>query len=262
MQQPRLPGISAMPKLLKTPRTPNGPNAIFISTDLPLTGMVYGERRRTACAVIPAFNEAETVSTVVKQTAKYVDSVILVDDFSTDATCELAKKAGANVLRNGLGRGAHYATLFGIQKAVGFDDVVTLDADGQHPADCIPRLIDPILSGEADFVIGRRVRIPPSERILGEVVSKILAIENRLDVGSGLRVFKRTFLRDATPEDIGYCSCGSLVLYAYLRGARIGEMSFRLLPRRAGSSKFSNIQNYALHKRPADFLSLVYGPDH
>ncbi len=149
-------------------------------------------------AILPAYNEDVSIGSVVLRTRQYVDRIIVVDDGSHDRTAELAKLAGAEVLIHptNLGKGAALKT--GFTSLNGSDVIVTIDADGQHdPAD-IPRLIEPILRGEADMVIGSRYlngnkKDTPLYRRLGQ---KVLDTATNLDSGlnitdsqSGFRAF-------------------------------------------------------------------------
>jgi glycosyltransferase involved in cell wall biosynthesis len=109
-------------------------------------------------AIIPAYNEEDTIGTVVLRTKPYVDKVIVVDDGSKDKTAETAQLAGAEVVQhitNG-GKGAALKTGFEYAEKLHVDVVVCLDADAQHNPDDIPKIIAPILSGEAEMVIASR----------------------------------------------------------------------------------------------------------
>jgi len=116
-------------------------------------------------AIIPAYNEEETIGEVVRETLQYVDEVIVIDDGSTDKTSIIAENAGAKVVRHRENKGYIEALRTGFKNATG-DIIVTLDADGQHPPKYIPKLIEPILKGEADLVIGAREKLTLSERII------------------------------------------------------------------------------------------------
>lgn len=210
------------------------------------------------CAVIPALNEEKNIPRILRAISHYVDNSLVVDDGSTDRTVQMVQSARANVLANGYIRGAHLATLFGV-KSVSSEIIVTIDADGQHPPKYIPRLLKPIIEGKADFVIGRRNRLQPSEKPVREVFKSITNGSKELDIGSGFRAFRRSFLASATPEDLGLCGCGSFILFAMSRGASIAEVPFQYEPRMHGISRFARTRKYDLHRRQAIFLTKRYG---
>jgi glycosyltransferase involved in cell wall biosynthesis len=112
------------------------------------------------CALIPAYNEESTITEVVAGAGRYLQRVIVVDDGSSDATAERAREAGAEVVRHeeNLGKGA--ALKSGLARAFdeGFDPVIILDADGQHDWREIPRFLDAARDGQADMVVGDRMR--------------------------------------------------------------------------------------------------------
>lgn len=106
-------------------------------------------------AVIPAKNESVTIPDVITGTKPLVDEVVVVDGHSTDTTREVSEQLGARVVldnRKGKGDGIRV----GIHEAKG-DILVFMDADGSHDPNDIPRLVKPILEGEADMVIGSRM---------------------------------------------------------------------------------------------------------
>lgn len=109
---------------------------------------------------LPACNEEKHIEEVVnllKQLELNL-KVHVIDDGSRDATREIARKAGAIVIRHpvNLGQWAAIRTAFTISLMEGADTVVSVDADGQHDPKDLPRLVEPILNGEADIVIGSR----------------------------------------------------------------------------------------------------------
>ena len=106
---------------------------------------------------VPAYNEEETISEIIGKSKKYAHAVIVYDDGSTDNTYEIAKSAGASVIRNpeNKGYGVAIRSLFQAAKEQDADIMVTLDSDGQHNPDQIPDLIEPLRQG-FDVVIGSR----------------------------------------------------------------------------------------------------------
>ena len=149
-------------------------------------------------AILPAYNEEVSIGSVVLQTKKYADRIIVVDDGSSDRTAEVAEMAGAEVIRHPQNRGKGAALKTGFEALNGTGVVVTIDTDGQHdPAD-IPRLVAPILQGEADMVNGSRYlngnkKDTPMYRRVGQ---KVLDTATNFDAGlsvtdsqSGFRAF-------------------------------------------------------------------------
>ena len=105
--------------------------------------------------IIPAFNEEEAIGKVLGDIPKCIDQVIVVDNASTDATAAIARSMGALVISEKR-RGYGQACLSGIATLSAPDIVVFLDGDYSDYPEEIPSLIEPILSGRADMVIGSR----------------------------------------------------------------------------------------------------------
>ncbi len=109
--------------------------------------------------VIPAFNEATSIGLVIGDLPdEIVDTVVVVNNASTDKTVRNAEAAGATVV-NEVNRGYGFACLRGIQAARDYsaDVIVFLDGDYSDHPDELPLIVNPILNGEADFVIGSRI---------------------------------------------------------------------------------------------------------
>lgn len=111
-------------------------------------------------AIVPARNEAGAIGRVVAEIRASDPGldVVVIDDGSTDATAELAAAAGAAVVRLpfNLGIGGAVQTGFMYALAHDYELAVRLDGDGQHDPAELPKLIEPILRGEADIVVGSR----------------------------------------------------------------------------------------------------------
>jgi glycosyltransferase involved in cell wall biosynthesis len=146
-------------------------------------------------AIIPAYNEEKRIINVIKKTKKYVDKVIVVDDGSKDKTAEIAKKAGAEVIKYEKNRGKGYATKLGLNEIISLkpEIIVLLDADGQHDPEYIPYFIDAIKNG-ADYVYGKRnFHNYPINRKIGNwsliILTNILCPTKIRDIESGYRAF-------------------------------------------------------------------------
>ncbi|MFY9800935.1 MAG: glycosyltransferase family 2 protein [Methanoregula sp.] len=114
--------------------------------------------QRGIYAVLPAYNEELVIGTVVLRTRQHADRVIVVDNGSADRTAEVAKLAGAEVVRIDHTLGKGHALLLGLRHArkTGCTVAVTLDADGQHDPGDIQRVAGMVSIGKADIVIGSR----------------------------------------------------------------------------------------------------------
>lgn len=109
--------------------------------------------------VIPAYNEENSIPSIIKDLKKQnYNKIIVVDDGSTDYTLKVARQAGAIVVRHpiNLGQGAALRTGMDLALDFGADLIVTFDADGQHMARDINKLIQPVINNEVDIALGSR----------------------------------------------------------------------------------------------------------
>jgi len=168
--------------------------------------------------VVPAYNEAGRVGRVVEELTEDYD-VLVVDDGSTDKTVTEASGAGARVVEQPTNQGYIAALKRGFREA-DTEIVVTYDADGEHrPAD-IKRMAEPIDTYDLDLVLGARSHIPrPSERFLNALTRLKVPVS---DSGTGLRALRRDLAVELELDTV--CTCGTLVLEATAKGARIGEV--------------------------------------
>lgn len=116
----------------------------------------YANRTCKISVVIPTLNEEESIACIIEHCAPFADELLIVDGHSKDKTCEIAKSLNARVVMdNGKGKGD--ALRVAIATVTG-DIIVFIDSDFSHdPAD-IPKLVEPILMGESDHVVGSRHR--------------------------------------------------------------------------------------------------------
>jgi dolichol-phosphate mannosyltransferase len=120
---------------------------------------VVPHRQPRVLCVAPAWNEGERIKRVVEAVpSEVVETTVVVDDGSTDRTGDYAEGAGAKVIRAGRNRGVGAAIRSGIDYAIehGYDIVVIVSGGGKTPPAQIPRLLEPILRGEAELVQGSR----------------------------------------------------------------------------------------------------------
>ncbi|MEM4383794.1 MAG: glycosyltransferase [Candidatus Caldarchaeum sp.] len=194
------------------------------------------EQELVIVACIPAYNEEKTIAKVILKVKKYVDKVIVCDDGSTDMTAEIAEALGALVIRHerNMGYGAAISSLFRKAREVDADIMVTLDADGQHEPDDIPRLIEPILNGESDIVIGSRflgIGDMPTYRKLGIRVINLVAGAKRkgiTDTQSGFRAYSRKAIQTINPVEMGMGVSTEILLKAEQNQLKIREVPVKI----------------------------------
>lgn len=107
---------------------------------------------------IPAYNEEVAIGSVVLSVQEITERVLVVDDGSADATADIAKKAGAEVISHetNRGKGAAVRTILAEAQSREFEALVLLDGDGQHIAEDIQDVAEPVLDGACDVSIGSR----------------------------------------------------------------------------------------------------------
>jgi len=110
-------------------------------------------------AVVPCFNEAASIVSLIEALKGYVPSITVVDDGSRDNTADSAAKAGATVVRHerNMGKGAALRTGLARVRKMGFEWAVTLDGDGQHAPEDLPVLFDCARTNGAPLVVGNRM---------------------------------------------------------------------------------------------------------
>jgi glycosyltransferase involved in cell wall biosynthesis len=145
--------------------------------------------------IVPAHNEEKSIGKILRDILALQMSaeVIVVDDGSTDSTYEIARDFPVKIIRHESGRGYGAAIKTGIREAIN-DIIVTCDADAEHSAEDIPKLVNYIK--EYDMVIGSRPfqRVPllrkPAKWILNKLANYLVDCKIP-DLNSGLRVFKK-----------------------------------------------------------------------
>ncbi len=203
---------------------------------------------------IPAWNEEASIDAVVADVRTHLDGVdiLVVDDGSTDATTARARGCGVIVatlpFNQGLGAALQTGYLYALRE--GYDFCAHLDADGQHPASEVARLLAEVEADRADLVIGSRYHAgavaasddyrPTFSRRVGTGVFRFfltLATRQRFtDTTSGMRAANRRvmslFSENYSPD---FAEIESLQL-AVREGLRVEELPVRMLERVGGSS--------------------------
>ena len=189
-------------------------------------------------ACIPAYNEERSIARVVVEAQRYVDKVIVCDDGSTDLTGDIARRLGAEVIRHerNMGYGAALSTLFNAARKADASAMVILDADLQHNPSDIPKLLAPVLSGEADIVIGSRFMSGlsgvPRYRALGiKVITRLVrgvSYDGLSDAQSGFRAYSRRAIHLITSSEQGMDASTEILLKAKAYGLKVVELPIKV----------------------------------
>jgi glycosyltransferase involved in cell wall biosynthesis len=208
---------------------------------------------------IPAYDAMHSVGSVVRGARAIIQDVLVIDDGSRDGTADEATAAGAEVHRfaENRGKGAALNAAFGILFARGFAGVVTVDADGQHLPDEIPRL----LAVDADLVLGTRelqfAEMSTVRRLSNRLSSGAIswaAGQPLVDVQTGFRLYTRQLVERTGFPESGFEAESAVVVRAVRRGLRVAGTPVRL--RKADGRGTS-------HYRPfADSLRIAVGVLH
>jgi hypothetical protein len=200
--------------------------------------------------VIPAYNEdaciADVLTRIPPTACGLPVETIVVDDGSSDRTAEIARREGAQVtsLERNSGQGAAFRVGYGLARERGAGFIVTLDADGQwDPAD-MPGVLQPVVDGDADLVLGSRaLGANESRDVVRRAGVRTFAALVRLltgvavtDTSSGLRAMTAELTSNVRLEQPQY-QAPELLLAAIYRGYRVAERPIVMHPRAAGESK-------------------------
>jgi glycosyltransferase involved in cell wall biosynthesis len=185
---------------------------------------------------IPAFEAAPSIAAVVGRVLAMSAEVVVVDDGSGDGTGDAARACGVPVLTNpvNLGKGRALKAAFDHLFAVGYDAVVTLDADGQHPPEEIPKLLAPWREG-ADLVLGTRAHLygamgrvrrasnGTSSWLISHVAGATLP-----DCQTGYRLYTRALIERTGFPEARFEAESAVLVRAVRRGFRVVGVPVRL----------------------------------
>ncbi len=188
--------------------------------------------------IIPAFNEEASIGNIVHQCLNY-GIPIVVDDGSSDRTCEISKNEGADIIKHEVNLGYDEALNSGFRKAsdLGCEFVVTLDADGQHNPELIGKYVD-LLDKGADVVIGiRDKKARFSEHCFAFLTRHLYGISDPL---CGLKGYRMSVYHTLGHFD-SYGSIGSeLTLFAARNDFQLIEVPI-IVRERNGQPRFGRI---------------------
>jgi dolichol-phosphate mannosyltransferase len=210
----------------------------------------YTTAAATITVIIPAKNEGNTIVDLAEAVKSYCDEVIVVDGHSTDGSGDTLRDRGFRVLTDNR-RGKGDAVRCGLEAATG-DVVVIMDADGSHEPEDIPKLVGPILNGEADMVIGCRMRGGSDEfagtwelfiRLWGNNFLTMLLNtrygSSLTDTQNGFRAARRGVLNVLALRENKHTIELEMVMKALKKGYRVCQVQSHEYCRRAGVSSLS-----------------------
>lgn len=166
-------------------------------------------RHYKCCVLIPTYNNSQTLRFVIDSVSEYSDDIIIVNDGSTDNTIHILKDFSRfHVLHHPENKGKGIALRTGFKYAVDneYDYVITIDSDGQHMAEDIPRFIDKLETEKSAIIIGARsmetTENVPKKSTLGNKISTFwFTFETGIklpDTQSGFRLYPLYLLKNIT----------------------------------------------------------------
>ncbi|MEJ7837826.1 MAG: glycosyltransferase family 2 protein [Thermomicrobiales bacterium] len=212
--------------------------------------------RLSAAIVIPCLNEEEAIGPCVANIVSFINqqtltidiqSILVVDNGSTDDTAQVATDAGATVImesRRGYGR----ACLTGVEAANGTDLIILMDGDGSDRFEDIVSLVEPLLRDEADLVIGSRIRgshdpgsLSPQQILGNRIATTLFGLLYRVrltDIGP-FRVIRREHLLALGMSEMTYGWSIEMIAKSVRSGLRVLEVPVSYRNRSGGVSKVS-----------------------
>jgi len=237
----------------------------------------YNNKKIIVC--VPAYNEARHIENIVRDAKPYCTEVIVCDDGSVDNTGELARAAGATVIRHesNRGYGAAIKTLFNTAKIRNADIMITFDSDGQHDPHEIPKIVEPILKQEADIVIGSRFltaddkKKVPSYRSFGiKTITKFVhaaSYDHITDSQNGFRAYGRNAISKLDLYDDGMAVSTEILIKAKENNLTIKEVPITVTydvedasthsPISHGASVMNSVIQFISLRHPLSFYGLT-----
>lgn len=184
----------------------------------------------SVCAVIPFYNEKETLNKILNETSNYVKFIFAINDGSVDNSYEIERQnSNVKFIDHGKNYGKGKALNTGFKAAIssGYDYIITLDADFQHDPRYIPELIKSLQS--FDIVIGNRLKnlkgMPIQRKLSNKLTSFFLTIKTRqniLDSQCGYRAYSAKVLKEVNTKYSGFEAESEILVKASKKGFKIG----------------------------------------
>ena len=189
---------------------------------------------------IPAFNEEKNIAGIISKLKRITKDIIVCNDGSTDLTADIAEEMGALVINHekNLGYGGAIRSIFLKAKDLNGDVLVTFDADGQHRIEDIDKVINPILNGQSDIVIGSRFlddnekEVPQYRKVGIKVITKITNATIKKDLTdsqSGFRAYSKQVLNEIKPVESGMGVSTEILIKASSKNLKISEVPIKIL---------------------------------
>ena len=189
---------------------------------------------------IPAFNEEKNIAGIISKLKRITKDIIVCNDGSTDLTADIAEEMGALVINHekNLGYGGAIRSIFLKAKDLNGDVLVTFDADGQHRIEDIDKVINPILEGQSDIVIGSRFlddnekEVPQYRKVGIKVITKITNATIKKDLTdsqSGFRAYSKQVLNEIRPSESGMGVSTEILIKASSKNLKISEVPIKIL---------------------------------
>lgn len=181
------------------------------------------------CAVIPFYNEKETLTIILNDTLNYVDSIIAVNDGSIDGWAYEQNENKIHFINLDRNYGKGKALNAGFEAALerGMKIIITLDADLQHEPKYIPHLISSLET--YDIVIGNRLKnltgMPVQRKLSNKLTSVLLSFKTKqkiVDSQCGFRAFRSEVLKNVRTNNPGFEAESEMIIQAAKKGFRIG----------------------------------------
>lgn len=190
---------------------------------------------------MPAYNAAKTLENTYQEIPKgLVDDILVVDDASSDETVELVRKLGLNLIIHGqnLGYGANQKTCYKAALKLGADIVVMLHPDYQYDPKYMKYLINPVVDGSFDIMLGSRIRqrsetLKNGMPLYKYIANRLLTVAENIVLGlnlseyhTGYRAYHMRVLKKLDLESFSndFVFDQQILIKAHQQGFRIGEV--------------------------------------
>jgi glycosyltransferase involved in cell wall biosynthesis len=207
--------------------------------------------------MIPTYNEQDSIGDVIARLRECLPEadILVVDGYSKDKTFDLAVEAGAHVtcLSSTFGIGGAVETAFLFAWRAGYDVLARIDGDGQHDANDLVPIIQMVMAGQADMVIGSRYAASQAYRntfmraiaiqVFASLVSRLTA-KRFTDTTSGLMAVNRQVIRYVTVDYPFDYSEVEAILILHRAGFNVQEVPVTMRPRTKGSSSFTTLRAF------------------